>query len=109
MVQGSTSSEDRAKILADLQSSREKRIIATTVFDEGIDLSELRTIILAGAGKSRVAMLQRIGRGLRIAKGKKEFKLIDFDDSANGSIMKRHSAARRKVWKEEGFDVEERG
>ena len=108
VVQGSTSSTERAKILADLQSGREKAIIATTVFDEGVDIPELRTIILAGAGKSRVAMLQRIGRGLRKATGKKEFKLIDFDDSANGRIMKRHSAARRKVWIEEGFCVEER-
>lgn len=105
-VQGGTSSKDRAKLLADLQSGKIKHIIATTVFDEGVDLDQLRTIILAGGGKSKVAMLQRMGRGLRKATGKQKFTLIDFDDSANGRIMKRHSDARRKVWEEEGFDVE---
>ena len=106
VVQGSTSSEDRAKILADLQSGKLKHIIATTVFDEGVDLSELRTIITAGGGKSKVALLQRIGRGLRLAKGKHEFKLIDFKDTS-GRIMKSHSKQRKDTWVKEGFDIEE--
>ena len=107
VVQGSTSSADRAEILADLQSGRTKHIIATTVFDEGVDLSELRTIITAGGGKSKVQLLQRIGRGLRLAKGKKEFKLIDFKDTS-GRIMKNHSKLRKDTWVKEGFDIEEK-
>ncbi len=106
VVQGITSSDSRAKIIADLQSGKIKHIIATTVFDEGMDMSELRTIILAGGGKSKVAMLQRIGRGLRIAKGKHAFKLIDFKDTS-GRIMLSHSKLRKDTWVEEGFDIEE--
>ena len=107
VVQGSTSSEERAEILADLQSGKRKHIIATTVFDEGVDLDQLRTIILAGGGKSKVAMLQRIGRGLRIAKGKHAFKLIDFKDTS-GRIMLGHSKLRKDTWVQEGFDIEEK-
>ncbi len=106
VVQGTTSTDDRAEILADLQSGKIKHIIATTVFDEGVDLDQLRTIILAGGGKSKVAMLQRIGRGLRIAKGKHAFKLIDFKDTS-GRIMLSHSKMRKDTWVEEGFDIEE--
>jgi superfamily II DNA or RNA helicase len=106
VIQGSTSTEERADTISNLQSGKTKHIIATTVFDEGMDLPELRSIILAGGGKSKVAMLQRIGRGLRIAKGKQSFALIDFKDTS-GYILKRHSKLRREVWVEEGFDIEE--
>jgi superfamily II DNA or RNA helicase len=107
VIQGSTSSADRAKVIADLQSGKIKHIIATTVFDEGMDLPELRSIILAGAGKSKVAQLQRIGRGLRKAQGKHAFTLIDFKDTS-GRILKSHSKHRKDTWLAEGFDIEER-
>jgi superfamily II DNA or RNA helicase len=106
VIQGSSSTEERADTISNLQSGKTKHIIATTVFDEGMDLPELRSIILAGGGKSKVAMLQRIGRGLRIAKGKLSFSLIDFKDTS-GYIMKKHSKMRRDTWIEEGFDIEE--
>jgi superfamily II DNA or RNA helicase len=106
VVQGSTSTEVRTQTISNLQSGKTKHIIATTVFDEGMDLPELRSIILAGGGKSKVAMLQRIGRGLRIAKGKQSFALIDFKDMS-GYVMKKHSKMRRDTWLEEGFDIEE--
>jgi len=104
--QGATKNKDRKKVLDDLQSGKEKLIIATTIYDEGVDLPDLRTLILAGGGKSTVAQLQRIGRGLRKAAGKHEVLVIDFDDTS-GATMKRHSAARRKVWEQEGFTIEE--
>ncbi len=106
VVQGSTTTNERTQTISNLQSGKLKHIIATTVFDEGMDLPELRSIILAGGGKSRKTMLQRIGRGLRIDKGKVSFALIDFKDTS-GYIMKQHSKARRNTWVEEGFDIEE--
>ena len=54
-----------------------------------------------------MAQLQRIGRGLRRAPGKQEVLVIDFHDNS-GSILKRHSATRKKIWRDEGFDIEER-
>jgi superfamily II DNA or RNA helicase len=89
-----------------LQAGKEKAIITTTIYDDGVDLPDLRTLILAGGGKSTVANLQRIGRGLRKAAGKHEVLVIDFNDKT-GAILKRHSTARKKVWKDEGFNIEE--
>ncbi len=107
IIQGSTTTKERADAISNLQSGKIKHIIATTVWDEGVDIPELRSIILAGGGKSKVAMLQRIGRGLRIAKGKRSFALIDFHDSS-GYILEKHSKQRREVWESEGFEIEER-
>ncbi len=107
VVQGATKNKERMRLISDLQSSKIEAIIVTTIFDEGVDIPELRTLIIAGGGKSKVAALQRIGRGLRKAAGKSEVLVIDFLDQT-GVILKRHSAARKKIYKEEGFDVEER-
>lgn len=107
IVQGATKNKERTKVIADLQSGKIKAIIATTIFDEGVDIPNLRTIILAGGGKSKVAALQKIGRGLRKAPGKQEVLIVDFLDQT-GKILKRHSAARKKIWLEEGFTVEEK-
>jgi superfamily II DNA or RNA helicase len=104
--QGSTPLKERDDVIKDLQSGRIKAIIATTIYDEGVDIPNLRSLILAGGGKSTVAQLQRIGRGLRTYVGKDEVLVIDFNDKT-GSVLKRHSAARRKVWKDEGFTIEE--
>jgi superfamily II DNA or RNA helicase len=103
---GKTSLKDRDDVLSKLQAGKEKAIITTTIYDDGVDLPDLRTLILAGGGKSTVANLQRIGRGLRKAAGKHEVLVIDFNDKT-GAILKRHSTARKKVWKDEGFNIEE--
>ena len=107
VMSGDTSNKDRTQTIKDLQSGKEKAIIATTIFDEGVDLPELRTLIFAGGGKSTVAQLQRIGRGLRTFAVKHEILVIDFNDTS-GAILKRHSAARHKVWVDEGFTIEEK-
>ena len=104
---GTTATKDRTKVIEGLQSGKEKAIIATTIYDEGVDITNIRTLILAGGGKSKVARLQQMGRGLRTHKGKDEVLVIDFDDQT-GAILKRHSEARRKVWEGEGFTVEEK-
>jgi superfamily II DNA or RNA helicase len=107
IIRGSSSTEVRTQTISNLQSGKIKHIIATNIFDEGMDMPELRSIILGGGGKSKVAMLQRIGRGLRKASGKQMFTLIDFNDTS-GYILKSHSKQRREVWENEGFEIEER-
>ncbi len=103
---GKTSLKERDAVLAKLQAGQEKAIITTTIYDDGVDLPDLRTLILAGGGKSTVANLQRIGRGLRKSAGKHEVLVLDFNDQT-GAILKRHSKARKKVWEDEGFKIEE--
>jgi superfamily II DNA or RNA helicase len=104
---GGTPNKERNQVIDDLQFGKEKAIIATTIYDEGVDIPNLRTIILAGGGKSAIAQLQRLGRGLRTQSGKYDVQVIDFDDQT-GKVLQRHSKARRKVWEDEGFTVEEK-
>ena len=57
-----------------------KIIIGTSLADEGLNIPALDALILAGGGKSPTRMRQRIGRVLRLAKGKKEAVVVDFKD-----------------------------
>jgi superfamily II DNA or RNA helicase len=68
-------------------------IIASSIFDQGIDLPKLDALILAGSGKSSTRALQRIGRVIRGAEGKTDAIVVDFVDAA--PYLYEHS---RKRW-----------
>ena len=73
-----------------------KIIIATTIFDEGIDLPDREIIILAGGGKSSVTTVQRIGRVLRLFPGKEKAIIIDFIEDCK--YLKNHYKERKKIY-----------
>lgn len=104
LLTGKTSAKQRRQAIADLRSGALRVIIATTIFDEGVDIPELSKVILASGGKSRVKQLQRAGRGLRTAPGKEEVTIIDFQDTHH-SLLKKHALERYNAWKEEEFAI----
>lgn len=56
-------------------------VIASQVLDEGFDIPAIGAVILAGGGKSKIKLLQRIGRGLRRKKkGPNKVYILDFWD-----------------------------
>jgi superfamily II DNA or RNA helicase len=55
-------------------------IMGTSLCDEGLDIPIVDALILAGAGKSNIRILQRIGRTLRLHPDKKNPVIIDFND-----------------------------
>jgi len=81
-------------------------LIASTIFDEGVDSTAPRVLILAGGGASRIKTIQRVGRGLRPKQGGENTLLvIDFDDQTNRYLAE-HSARRREAFIQEGLPVE---
>lgn len=81
-AQGITESSVRSQLKEALNGKKIHCVIATTIWKEGIDLPELNVIINAAGGKSEIATLQALGRGLRITPTKKTLILYDtFDNS----------------------------
>lgn len=80
-------------------------IIASVVFNQGIDIPELASVVIGSGGKSTIATLQRIGRGMRVAEGKTTFEVFDVADTGN-SWMQRHAQQRRRDYEHEGHTVE---
>ena len=79
-----------------------KIIIATSIFDEGIDIPHLETLIIAGGGKSAIKTTQRIGRVLRKFPNKKIAMVHDFAD--NCKWLGKHYEERRAIY-EDDFEV----
>lgn len=102
ILTGKDKIDKRRAVVKDMARGKIDSVICTTIFDEGLDLPELRALVFAGGGKSNIKQLQRIGRGLRTAKGKKQVTIIDFNDTSSW-ILKEHSKHRRKIWRDEGF------
>jgi superfamily II DNA or RNA helicase len=74
-------------------------LIASSVFDIGVDIPSLDALILGGGGKSSVRALQRIGRVIRKFDGKNNSIVVDFIDNAKYLI--KHSAFRIAVYETE--------
>jgi superfamily II DNA or RNA helicase len=64
-LSGQSTKKKRLLEIERLRSKASRCIISTTIFDEGIDVRPLDTLLLAGQGKSKVRAMQRIGRILR--------------------------------------------
>ncbi|MAE87244.1 MAG: hypothetical protein CMB80_31210 [Flammeovirgaceae bacterium] len=103
-LSGKDSAKTRQEAKDKLENGDIKCIVASTIFDIGVDLPALSGLVIAGGGKSSVRACQRIGRVIRKYPGKKHAGIIDFLDQAK--FLKRHSAIRYKIYAtEEEFDL----
>jgi superfamily II DNA or RNA helicase len=101
-LSGKDSQKERNKVKDQLESGKIKCVIASKIFDIGVDLPILSGLVIAGAGKSSVRALQRIGRVIRPYPGKKMAAVLDFADQA--SYLDEHAETRCKVYSQE-FNV----
>lgn len=84
-------------------------LVCSAVFQEGVDVPGLRSVINGAGGRSVIAALQRIGRGMRVAQDggdeAKRFEVWDIADRGN-KMLERHARSRAKAYEREGYAVE---
>lgn len=102
-IRGKTKSEERELAIKTLSTS-DHVLIATTVFDEGMNAPDINALILAGAGASNIRSIQRIGRAVRPKADDNTCYVIDFVDRTNRYLL-RHSATRVSVYEGEDFSI----
>lgn len=68
----------RADALERLANGRLRIIFSVDLFNEGVDLPEIDTVMLLRPTDSKILFLQQIGRGLRKADGKDKLVVLDF-------------------------------
>jgi superfamily II DNA or RNA helicase len=104
LLNGNDSLERRTQVKEMLSSRKIQAVLASTIFDLGIDLPILSALVLCGSGKSSIRTLQRIGRVIRAFPGKKFAAVVDFYDQAK--FLKKHSNLRYRIYSgEQGFKV----
>jgi superfamily II DNA or RNA helicase len=103
-MSGKLSNKKRKKALDALRNNELKAAIASSIFDEGLDVKRLNCLVLAGSGKSSTRALQRIGRVIRpfdYEDGTKKEKAYVFDFIDKARYISDHSRERMKIYKEE--------
>lgn len=76
-LDGATSPEERAGILADLGAGRLRVVVNVGVLTEGVDVPAVDAIVMATPTRSRIRYVQSIGRGLRLHPGKTDCLVLD--------------------------------
>lgn len=77
-VSGNSSAEEREGALAKLRARELNCIFAVDLFNEGLDVPEIDTILLLRPTQSSTIFLQQLGRGLRRADDKAVLTVLDF-------------------------------
>lgn len=100
-VRGEVESEERELIRHQLQNKEIDLVISTVVFTTGVNIPSLNAIILAGGGKSDIAVIQSIGRVLRKCEGKDYGLIIDTLDI--GRYLSEHCVSRLSLYSKMGW------
>lgn len=104
-VWGNTITPSRMNSVKRLTRGEIEVLICSVIFQEGIDIPELKSVIIATAGKSVIAAIQRVGRGMRMSAGKGgKFEVWDFYDTGN-RMLERHAKERMRAYEREGYTV----
>ena len=104
-LQGKDDADKRRRILKQLGTKGRNVIIATSIFDEGVDAPDIDCVVMAGGGASKIKSIQRVGRGLRPKEGANTLTVIDFDDTSN-RYLSAHAYERFTAYEQEGFTIQ---
>ena len=108
-VSGDVDALTREKIRAITEKSSNAIIVASYgTFSTGINIKNLHNIIFSSPSKSKIRVLQSIGRGLRLGDNKNECKLFDIADDfsykSRQNFTLQHFMERINIYNQEQFD-----
>lgn len=74
----SGSSLGRTQALQQLSDGRLQVLFSVDLFNEGVDLPSIDTVMMLRPTESQILFLQQLGRGLRLHEGKQHLVVLDF-------------------------------
>lgn len=78
----STNSNQREEKLRQFKQKNINYLFVVDIFNEGIDIPEIDTVLFLRPTESLTIFLQQLGRGLRLAEGKENLTVLDFVGNA---------------------------
>ena len=87
-VHSGPTSAPRAESVEQLRAGELQVICTVDVFNEGLDLPEVDTVLMLRPTESPVVFLQQLGRGLRRSEGKDALTVIDFIGNHRSFLIK---------------------
>lgn len=95
-VHGSSPNRNSAK--TDFEAGDLPILIASAIYDEGVNIERIQNVIIAAGYKSERLLVQRTGRGMRPFEGKQKCRIFDFMDLSH-EMLTRHSKSRLRYYK----------
>ena len=80
---GTSPDEERKNAKDDLITGKVRFIFVVDIYNEGVDIPEVNTVMFLRPTESLTIFLQQLGRGLRLAEGKECLTVLDFIGQAN--------------------------
>lgn len=80
---GQSSNEERNSVKQKLVDGEVRFIFVVDIYNEGVDIPEVNTILFLRPTESLTVFLQQLGRGLRLAENKECLTVLDFIGQAN--------------------------
>jgi superfamily II DNA or RNA helicase/HKD family nuclease len=77
-VTSQSPASERAEALKDLRAGRINTVFTVDLFNEGVDVPEIDTVLFLRPTDSATVFLQQLGRGLRLADDKPCLTVLDF-------------------------------
>lgn len=106
-IRGSTPVEDREIIRQMMETQTNLIVIAMSrIFSTGINIPNLHAIIFASAGKSKIRIIQSIGRSIRKHPTKEKAIIFDITDNTHYGLL--HKEDRKKLYKSENYPFTEK-
>ncbi|MDQ7825420.1 MAG: DEAD/DEAH box helicase family protein [Candidatus Eremiobacteraeota bacterium] len=87
-VHSGAGSDPRAESLLKLETGELDVIFAVDIFNEGLDVPDVDTVLMLRPTESSILFLQQMGRGLRTAKDKERLTIIDFIGNHRSFLLK---------------------
>jgi len=81
-VTGNTDKIERTQIRRDLETKTINYLFVVDIFNEGVDIPEIDTVLFLRPTESLTVFLQQLGRGLRLYEGKDCLTVLDFVGNA---------------------------
>lgn len=78
-----TCDEERSTAKQRLENGEIRFIFIVDIYNEGVDIPEVNTILFLRPTESLTVFLQQLGRGLRLSEGKECLTVLDFIGQAN--------------------------
>ncbi|MHA6697702.1 DEAD/DEAH box helicase [Chryseobacterium sp. A321] len=79
----SSNSQDRIEILNAFKTKEINYLFVVDMFNEGVDIPQVDTVLFLRPTESLTIFLQQLGRGLRLYDGKESLTVLDFVGNAN--------------------------
>jgi superfamily II DNA or RNA helicase len=107
-IHGGTEADDREQIRQIVEKEENAIIVASYgTFSTGVSIRRLHNIVFSSPSKSRIRVLQSIGRQLRKSEHKEKAKLYDISDDLSWKSHQNHTLKhfleRLKIYDSEKF------